>query len=92
MLSRKVKFAWCTSLLFFSLTVGFSIQYPNVVAGTYPMPRAIGYGLAIWYMPGILALIYAAIQRFKADKMSAVFWVWTVGIIVFSIIQWLGEK
>ena len=91
MLASKTKYIWAFSLLLLSLVVtGFFAKYPINMDGSADMPRAIGNTISPWFTAGLLALIYAAINRFKAEKMTAVYYVWTSGVIVFLIIKLLA--
>jgi peptidoglycan/LPS O-acetylase OafA/YrhL len=88
MLEKESKIVWIVSLFLISEAMAYWGYWDLFHSNGHSISRVFGAGLFPFMAGGILAFIYSAINKFNKEKASSVYCVWTVGVVVLSIMSW----
>jgi len=87
-LENNTKVIWVISLFLISEAIAYWGYWDLIQSQGHPISRVFGAGLFVFMVAGFLAFIYSAINKFNKEKASAVYCVWTAGVVALSFMAW----
>jgi hypothetical protein len=92
MLDAQVKNLWLLGII--SCPIVLAIFTTLVGSGgassSFSVGHFVGAGIANFVMGSLPALIAGIFYGFKKEKQKDIFWVWTAGILMTSLLIFLG--